>query len=196
MGFPRQEYGSGLLFPSPGDLPNIGIEPASPALAGRCFITEPPGKPTHCSYLLCWVASSQTACPPSTSECDLVWKQGLCSCNQAKLRSCRVSVSPDTMMEVFTAKGKFGHRHTGETATWRQRRRLEWCSHEHQKHQQRPGRAKTLHMGSKISRKIQEPGRGEAIIINSSVLKKSAQSKYVYQIPGWINKTATWGISW
>ena len=32
MGFPRQEYWSGMPFPSPGDLPNPGIEPASPAL--------------------------------------------------------------------------------------------------------------------------------------------------------------------
>ena len=42
MGFSRQEYWSGLLFPSPGDLPNPGIEPASPAFAGRFFTTEPP----------------------------------------------------------------------------------------------------------------------------------------------------------
>ena len=48
MGFPRQEYWSGLPFPTPGDLPNTGIEPtslASPASAGRLFITVPPGKP-------------------------------------------------------------------------------------------------------------------------------------------------------
>jgi len=45
MGFPRQEYWSGLSFPSPGDLPHTGIEPASPALAGGFFTTEPPGKP-------------------------------------------------------------------------------------------------------------------------------------------------------
>ena len=38
MGFPRQEYWNGLPFPIPGDLPNPGIEPASPALAGRFFI--------------------------------------------------------------------------------------------------------------------------------------------------------------
>ena len=46
MGFPRQEYWSGLPFPSPGDLPDPGIEPtslASPALAGGFFTTEPPG---------------------------------------------------------------------------------------------------------------------------------------------------------
>ena len=44
MGFPRQEYWSGLPFPSPGDLPGPGIEPMAPALAGGFFITEPPGK--------------------------------------------------------------------------------------------------------------------------------------------------------
>ena len=45
MGFPRQEYWSGLLFSSPGDLPNPGIKSVSPALAGGFFTTEPPGKP-------------------------------------------------------------------------------------------------------------------------------------------------------
>ena len=37
MEFSRQEYWSGLLFPSPGDLPDPGIEPRSPTLQGRCF---------------------------------------------------------------------------------------------------------------------------------------------------------------
>ena len=45
MGFPRQDYQSGLPLPSPGHLPGPGIEPTSPALAGRFFTTEPPGKP-------------------------------------------------------------------------------------------------------------------------------------------------------
>ena len=44
--FPRQEYWSGLPFPSPRDLPDPGIELVSPALAGIFFTTEPPGKPT------------------------------------------------------------------------------------------------------------------------------------------------------
>ena len=45
MGFPRQEYWSGLPFPSSGDLPDPGIEPALPALREeRFFTTEPPGK--------------------------------------------------------------------------------------------------------------------------------------------------------
>jgi len=45
MGFPRQECWSGLPFPSLGDLPDPEIEPACPALEGRFFTTEPPGKP-------------------------------------------------------------------------------------------------------------------------------------------------------
>ena len=36
-GFPRQEYWSGLPFPPPGDLPDSGTEPTSPALAGGFF---------------------------------------------------------------------------------------------------------------------------------------------------------------
>ena len=44
-GFSRQEYWSGLPFSPPGNLPNPGIKPMSPALAGGFFTTEPPGKP-------------------------------------------------------------------------------------------------------------------------------------------------------
>ena len=45
MGFFRQERWSGLPFPSPGDLPNPGIEPGSPALQADALPPEPPGKP-------------------------------------------------------------------------------------------------------------------------------------------------------
>ena len=44
MGFPKQEYWSGLPFPPPADLPNPRIEPKSPAFLGVFFTTEPPGK--------------------------------------------------------------------------------------------------------------------------------------------------------
>ena len=44
MELSRQEYWGGLPFPSPGDLPNSGIEPVSPALVGRLFTTGPTGK--------------------------------------------------------------------------------------------------------------------------------------------------------
>ena len=45
VGFPRQEYWSGLPVPSTGDLADPGIKPRSPALAGGSFTTEPRGKP-------------------------------------------------------------------------------------------------------------------------------------------------------
>ena len=44
MGFSRQEYWCGLPFPSPGDLPNPGIEPRSPALQADALTSEPPGE--------------------------------------------------------------------------------------------------------------------------------------------------------
>ena len=47
MGFLRQEYWSGLPCPSPGDLPNPGIEPSSPALQVDSLPSEPPGKPMN-----------------------------------------------------------------------------------------------------------------------------------------------------
>ena len=44
MGFSRQEYWSGLPFPSPGALPNPGIEPRSPTLEADALTSKPPGK--------------------------------------------------------------------------------------------------------------------------------------------------------
>ena len=56
MGFSRQEYWSGLPFPSPGDLPDPGIEPRSPALQADALTSEPTGSP-RCDlklwFLLC-----------------------------------------------------------------------------------------------------------------------------------------------
>jgi len=47
MGFSRQEYWSGLPFPSPGGLSNPGIKPESPALQADSLLSEPPGKFFH-----------------------------------------------------------------------------------------------------------------------------------------------------
>ena len=47
MGFSRQEYWGGLPRPPPGDLPNPGIKPRSPALQADSFPSEPPGKPKN-----------------------------------------------------------------------------------------------------------------------------------------------------
>ena len=52
MGFSRQGCWSGLSFPSPGDLPDSGIEPRSPALQADALLSEPPGKPSSYTYLL------------------------------------------------------------------------------------------------------------------------------------------------
>ena len=54
MGFSRQQHWGGLLFPSPGDLPNPGIKPTSlvsPVLAGDCLRLGSPGKPNVSMYI-------------------------------------------------------------------------------------------------------------------------------------------------
>ena len=53
--FPRQESWNVLPFPSPGNLPDPGIEPVSPALAGRFFTTEPLGKPSVIQRWMRWI---------------------------------------------------------------------------------------------------------------------------------------------
>ena len=55
MGFSRQEYWSGLPFPSPGDLPEPGIEPGSPTFQADALTSEPPGK--HNSFYFYEVCS-------------------------------------------------------------------------------------------------------------------------------------------
>ena len=58
MGFPRQEYWRGLPFPSPGDLPNPGMEPGFPALQADTLPSGPPGKAVlRASYGLMFVSS-------------------------------------------------------------------------------------------------------------------------------------------
>ena len=64
MGFPRQEYWKGLPFPSPGDLPDPGIEPKSPALQADSLLSEPPGFPSRAqTHVLCirrWILNHWT----------------------------------------------------------------------------------------------------------------------------------------
>ena len=68
MGFPKQEHRSGLPFPPPGDLPDPGTEPRSPALAGGLSTAEPPGKPqipqaTTEKILRATIKTDHPACP-------------------------------------------------------------------------------------------------------------------------------------
>ena len=69
-GFLRQEYWSGLLFPSPGDLPYPGIELSFPALAERFFTAESPGKLHHFISLSGMYESS--SCSVSLTGLDIV----------------------------------------------------------------------------------------------------------------------------
>ena len=59
MGFSRQECWSGLPFPSPGDLPDPGIEPRSPALQADALPSEPPGK----SYIYIYIYTFSDSFP-------------------------------------------------------------------------------------------------------------------------------------
>ena len=68
MGFSRPEYWSGKPFPSPGDLPNPGIKPRSPALQVDSLPAEPPGKPlVESNYRVASAAKSLQSCP---TVCD------------------------------------------------------------------------------------------------------------------------------
>ena len=68
MGFPRQEYWNGVPFPPSENLPDSGIEPVSPALAGRFFTTKLPGKPTLLSAAAKSLQSCPTLCKPIDSS--------------------------------------------------------------------------------------------------------------------------------
>ena len=59
MGFPRQEHWNGLPFPSSGDLPDPGIESASPALVGEFFTVEPPGTLPRHHHQIIMICTSQ-----------------------------------------------------------------------------------------------------------------------------------------
>ena len=75
MGFSRQEYWNGLSFPSPGDLPNPGIEPGSPALQADALPSEP------LEELRAWLEGSEAvgwAQTLGSLECQ-AQKSGLCS---------------------------------------------------------------------------------------------------------------------
>ena len=72
MGFSRQEYWSGLPFPSPGDLPNPGIKPRSPSLQADSLLPESPGKPQlslTCPDALFFHAHHQRNCLTDPFNC-------------------------------------------------------------------------------------------------------------------------------
>ena len=86
MGFSRQEYWSGLPFPSPGDLPNPGIEPTSPTLQADALTSQPPGKPkvnskrdntgNHCQWQIQNDVSPHTAVATRLSSYSVGQRRG------------------------------------------------------------------------------------------------------------------------
>ena len=78
MGFSRQEYWSGLLFPSPGDLPDLGIEPRSLALQEDTLLSEPPGKPSNSFRDKIRISRSQKQSIKSNTRTFWTWV--LCDC--------------------------------------------------------------------------------------------------------------------
>ena len=68
MGFSRQEYWSGLPFPSPGDLPDPGIEARSPALQANTLTSEPPGKSSDLHTIPFKLPSSRVKPQPLSKE--------------------------------------------------------------------------------------------------------------------------------
>ena len=68
MEFSRQEYWSGLPFPSPGDLPDPGMEPRSPTLQADALPSEPPGKPLGRAAAA--AANSLQSCPALCDPID------------------------------------------------------------------------------------------------------------------------------
>ena len=88
MGFSRQECWSGLSFPSPGDLPNPGIEPGSPALQADALPSEP--KDSYISFTKCQFSSVAQSRPTLGG----LFPQGLKKKNQySVLRVIRTMVS-------------------------------------------------------------------------------------------------------
>ena len=84
MRFSRQEYWSGLPFPSPRDLPDPGIEPRSPALQADALTSEPPGKPSEVTsrvqlFVTPWTVDNQP--PPMESPWDFPGKSTGVGCH-------------------------------------------------------------------------------------------------------------------
>ena len=70
IGFSRQEYWSGLPFPSPGYLPNPGIEPGSPALEANALTSEPPrNRITYTAFIYSFPNLELVHCSTSGSNC-------------------------------------------------------------------------------------------------------------------------------
>ena len=113
MGFPRQEYWSGLPFPSPGDLPNTGIQPTSPAsqedslplshqgsLIIKCLASE-----RH-SRNVCRCSECSQGIPPCWSKGDKVWTAAEECCRRKYLRIFRFTFHCQLQVTSTSTEGQ------------------------------------------------------------------------------------------
>ena len=112
MGFPRQEYWSGLLFPSPGDRPNTGIQPTSPALhedslplshQGSPIIKYPASKRLSRNVCRC---SEWSKGIPSWSKGDKVWIAAKECCRTKYLRIFRLTFHCQLQVTSTSTEGE------------------------------------------------------------------------------------------
>ena len=114
MEFSRLEYWCGLPFPPPGELPNPGIEPESPPLAGRFFTTEPSGKPrlptstNNTGCLLCAKHIITLSSHPS-------FKVGAIGMSVLQIQNWDLNKSSDLLQ---VPRGKRGRNWTSPTSMW------------------------------------------------------------------------------
>ena len=113
MVFPRQEYWSGLPFPSPGDLPDPGFKAKSPALGGGFFTTEPPGMPLNVLPQSVWAAMKHYH--------NLVGGGAL-----FKMSRCSFTHSPGGRASMSRVPARFG---PGEGPLWDHRQPSSHCTH-------------------------------------------------------------------
>ena len=110
MGFSRQEYWSGLPFPSPGDLPDPGIEPGSPAFQADTLTSEPPGKP--------WLQPQRPVIHRECLDCFImIW----CLGNLAFVSPYPTSTTYSTHLNSNSEKAMAPHSSTlpGKSHGWR-----------------------------------------------------------------------------
>ena len=118
MGFFRQEYWSGLPFPSPGDRPNLGVEPGSPALQADSLPSEPPGKPKHTQE-----CAGVGASPRRWQGCSSLWSEGFTTVEEEEVARAEVTARKSSNWQSIVRQV------TGSRSERRQKHQPECQSH-------------------------------------------------------------------
>ena len=125
VGFLRHEYWSGLTLPPPGDLPDPGIERRSPALAGRFFPTEPPGKPMFLyAFSKYYMSSLSSRMTSMVIQILSLQNLGYSMCHTVRALLCTLelsykpnqSVGPE--VQIVDGQGDWGQRYALGNSLW------------------------------------------------------------------------------